>query len=45
MIPAARTGLSAGQETYGDAAKQLLDYLAQIEPYAAPQLTAYCGRP
>jgi tetratricopeptide (TPR) repeat protein len=43
MVPVARTGLQAGQTAYGDAAKQSLDYLTQLEPYIAPQLTAFCS--
>lgn len=43
MIPIARSGIEAGQEVMPDAARQSLDYLTQIEPYAGKQLTAYCG--
>ena len=43
MVPVARTGLEAGQTAYGDAAKQSLDYLTQLEPYVAPQVTAFCS--
>jgi tetratricopeptide (TPR) repeat protein len=43
MIPVARNGLTAGIDLYGDAAKQSLDYLSQIEPVVSPQLVAYCG--
>jgi tetratricopeptide (TPR) repeat protein len=43
MVPMARTGLQAGQATYGDAAKQSLDYLVTLDPYVAQQLTAFCG--
>jgi hypothetical protein len=42
MIPLARSGLQAGQETYGDAAKQSLEYVTQLEPYVGPQVTAFC---
>ena len=45
MIPVARSGLQAGQEAYGDAAKQSLEYVAQLEPYVAPQVTAFCVAP
>jgi tetratricopeptide (TPR) repeat protein len=45
MVPLARTGLQAGAEAYGDAAKQSLDYLTQLEPYVAPQVTAFCAAP
>jgi tetratricopeptide (TPR) repeat protein len=43
MVPIARNGLQAGQDAYGDAAKQSLDYLTQLEPYVGPQLTAFCA--
>ncbi|HET9424122.1 MAG TPA: hypothetical protein VFO55_02030 [Gemmatimonadaceae bacterium] len=42
MVPLARTGLQAGQAAYGDAAKQSLDYLGQLDPYVAQQLSAFC---
>jgi len=42
MIPLARSGIEEGQEVMPDAAKQSLDYLTQIEPYAGKQLAAYC---
>ena len=42
MIPLARSGIVAGQEVMPDAAKQSLDYLAQIEPYAGKQVAAFC---
>lgn len=42
MIPVARNGLQSGQDSYGDAAKQSLDYVTQLEPYVAPQVTAFC---
>ena len=42
MVPVARNGLQAGQSAYGDAAKQSLDYLTQLEPYVGPQVTAFC---
>jgi tetratricopeptide (TPR) repeat protein len=45
MVPVARAGLQAGTEAYGDAAKQSLEYLAQLEPYVAPQVTAFCTAP
>jgi tetratricopeptide (TPR) repeat protein len=45
MIPVARNGLQAGQEAYGDAAKQSLDYVTQLEPYVGPQVTAFCVAP
>jgi hypothetical protein len=39
----ARSGIEAGQEVMPDAAKQSLDYLTQIEPFAGKQIAAYCG--
>ena len=42
MIPVARSGLEEGQQAMPEAAKQSLDYLTQIEPYAGKQLAAYC---
>jgi tetratricopeptide (TPR) repeat protein len=45
MIPVARSGLQAGQEAYGDAAKQSLEYVTQLEPYVGPQVTAFCTTP
>jgi hypothetical protein len=45
MIPVARSGLQAGAESYGDAAKQSLGYVDQLEPYVAPQVTAFCAAP
>jgi tetratricopeptide (TPR) repeat protein len=43
MIPVARSGIEAGQEVMPDAAKQSLDYLTQIEPYAGKQVAAFCA--
>ena len=43
MVPMARTGLKAGEEMFAEAAKQSLDYLDQLDPYVAQELTAYCG--
>jgi hypothetical protein len=45
MIPAARSGLIAGQESFGDMAKQSLDFLDQLDPYATDQLKTFCGTP
>ncbi len=42
MLPTARSGLQAGQEMFGDAAKQSLDYLEQFEPYVRQALAGYC---
>jgi tetratricopeptide (TPR) repeat protein len=43
MVPVARTGLKAGEEMFAEAAKQSLDYLDQLDPYVAQELTAYCS--
>jgi tetratricopeptide (TPR) repeat protein len=41
-IPIARTNLEAGQDVSIEAAKQGLEYLEQISPYADRQITAFC---
>jgi tetratricopeptide (TPR) repeat protein len=43
MVPIARTGLKAGEETFAEAAKQSLGFLDQLDPYVSQELTAYCG--
>ena len=43
MVPMARTGLQAGQESFAEAAKQSLEYLDTLDPYVAQELTTYCG--
>jgi tetratricopeptide (TPR) repeat protein len=45
MLPVARAGLEAGREIAAEAAQQSLDYLAQLEPYAKQQMTAFCDIP
>lgn len=45
MVPIARAGLSAGTEAFGDAAKQSLDYLTELEQYVGPSTTVACGAP
>ena len=42
LIPMARTGLRAGETMYAEAAKQSLDYLDQLDPFAQQQLKAVC---
>jgi tetratricopeptide (TPR) repeat protein len=42
FLPMARTGLKAGEQTFGDAAKQSLDYLDQFEPFVQQQLKIAC---
>ncbi|HEY4304782.1 MAG TPA: hypothetical protein VGM82_09965 [Gemmatimonadaceae bacterium] len=45
MVPVARTGLTAGADSFADAAKQSLDYLTELEGYITPSTTAACGAP
>jgi predicted Zn-dependent protease len=45
MVPVARDGLTAGSEAFGDAAKQSLDYLTELEQYVGPSTTVACGPP
>jgi hypothetical protein len=42
MVPLARTQLQAGQEAFAEAAKQSLDYLAELDPYVGRAITAAC---
>lgn len=42
LIPVARTGLQAGETTFAEAAKQSLDFLVQLDPYAEQQAKAAC---
>jgi tetratricopeptide (TPR) repeat protein len=42
LLPIARTGLHAGEAMFGDAAKQSLDYLDQLDPFAQQQLKVVC---
>ena len=41
-VATARAGLEAGQELAPDAAKQYLEYVAQLEPFAQRQLATLC---
>jgi tetratricopeptide (TPR) repeat protein len=43
MMPVARTGLQAGEQTFAEAAKQSIEYLDQLDPYIRQGLSAYCG--
>lgn len=43
VLPLARTGLQAGEASFGDAARQSLAYLDQLEPFAQQQLKAVCS--
>jgi hypothetical protein len=42
VIPLARTGLHAGEASFAETAKQSLDLLDQIDPYAQQQLKVLC---
>jgi tetratricopeptide (TPR) repeat protein len=42
-VATARAGLTAGQELAPDAAKQYLEYVAQLEPFAQRQLATLCA--
>ncbi|MEO8000128.1 MAG: hypothetical protein ABI852_21940, partial [Gemmatimonadaceae bacterium] len=42
MITVAQSGLTAGLETFGEAATQSLYFLSQLEPYAAAQMKSQC---
>jgi tetratricopeptide (TPR) repeat protein len=42
MLPLARAGLLPARDAYGDAAKQSIDYLNQLDPYIGQQLTVLC---
>ncbi|MGH7620401.1 MAG: hypothetical protein ACREPM_24555, partial [Gemmatimonadaceae bacterium] len=45
LIPVARSGLQAGETTFADVAKPLLDYLDQFDPFAEQQLKVVCVEP
>lgn len=42
-IPLARASLEAAQEIAGDAARQFLEYLDQLVPFADRQILSFCG--
>lgn len=42
FIPVARAGLKAGEQTFAEPAKQSLEYLDQLEPFAQQQLKLVC---
>jgi hypothetical protein len=42
VIPLARVGLHAGEASFAETAKQSLDLLDQIDPYAQQQLKVLC---
>lgn len=44
MIAVAQSGLTAGLDTFGEAATQSLYFLTQLEPYAAAQLKSQCDQ-
>jgi predicted Zn-dependent protease len=43
VLPLARVGLHAGETSFAEAAKQSLDALEQIDPYAQQQLKVLCA--
>ena len=43
MLPVAKGALEAGQEVSAEGAKQLLEYLGQLEPFAQRQIAAFCA--
>jgi hypothetical protein len=45
VLPLARTGLHAGETSFAEAAKQSLDYLDQLDPFAQQQLKVVCVDP
>jgi tetratricopeptide (TPR) repeat protein len=45
LIPVARSGITAGEEMFAEAAKQALDFLDQLDPYAQQQLKLTCADP
>jgi tetratricopeptide (TPR) repeat protein len=42
LLPLARAGLHAGETIYAEIAKQSLDYLEQLDPFAQQQLKIVC---
>jgi tetratricopeptide (TPR) repeat protein len=42
LLPMARAGLHAGETMFAEAAKQSLDYLDQLDPFAQQQLKTVC---
>jgi tetratricopeptide (TPR) repeat protein len=42
MIPVARAGITAGEEMFAEAAKQALEFLDQLDPYAQQQMKLSC---
>lgn len=45
VLPLARSGLHAGETSFAEAAKQQLDYLDQLDPFAQQQLKVVCIDP
>jgi len=43
LLPAARSGLSSGIESYADMARQSLEYLDKLGPYYEDRLRSFCG--
>lgn len=42
VLPLARSGLHAGETSFAEAAKQSLDYLDQLDPFAQQQIKVVC---
>jgi predicted Zn-dependent protease len=42
LLPVARVGLRAGETLFAEAAKQSLEYLDQLDPFAQQQIKAVC---
>lgn len=45
VLPIARSGLHAGETSFAEAAKQSLDYLDQLDPFAQQQIKVVCFAP
>ena len=45
LISIARSGITAGEEMFAEAAKQALEFLDQLDPYAQQQLKLVCADP
>jgi hypothetical protein len=45
LISVARSGIAAGEEMFAEAAKQALEFLDQLDPYAQQQLKLVCTDP
>ncbi|HEY9225627.1 MAG TPA: hypothetical protein VIP11_03200, partial [Gemmatimonadaceae bacterium] len=45
ILPLARSGLKSGEQSFAEAAKQSLEYLDQLEPFAQQQMKVACPEP